>query len=114
MTSTAKKVGHPCLENDRQAVMSQNVTKRHFRSFRNRQYQAKYLNLLVRPAGFEPATYGFVVRRSIRAELRARHKFSNLESVNRPYVTDCQSIIDHRNAETRYQKYIHSHRTGLR
>ena len=27
--------------------------------------------LLVRPARFELATYGFVVRRSIRAELRA-------------------------------------------
>ena len=27
--------------------------------------------LLVRPAGFEPAAYGFVVRRSIRTELRA-------------------------------------------
>ena len=26
---------------------------------------------MVRPAGFEPAAYGFVVRRSIRAELRA-------------------------------------------
>jgi hypothetical protein len=32
------------------------------------------LILLVRPAGFEPAAYGFVVRRSIRAELRAREK----------------------------------------
>ena len=31
------------------------------------------LNLLVRPAGFEPAAYGFVVRRSIRAELRAHY-----------------------------------------
>ena len=29
---------------------------------------------MVRPAGFEPATYGFVVRRSIRAELRAQIK----------------------------------------
>ena len=29
---------------------------------------------LVRPAGFGPATYGFVVRRSIRAELRAHIK----------------------------------------
>ena len=31
----------------------------------------RYKVLLVRPAGFEPAAYGFVVRRSIRAELRA-------------------------------------------
>jgi hypothetical protein len=31
----------------------------------------KCLILLVRPARFELATYGFVVRRSIRAELRA-------------------------------------------
>jgi hypothetical protein len=30
------------------------------------------LILLARPARFELATYGFVVRRSIRAELRAR------------------------------------------
>ncbi len=30
---------------------------------------------VVRPAGFEPAAYGFVVRRSIRAELRARSKY---------------------------------------
>ena len=29
------------------------------------------LFMLVRPAGFEPAAYGFVVRRSVRAELRA-------------------------------------------
>gem|GEM_PF-5886346 len=33
------------------------------------------LNSLVRPAGFEPATYGFVVRRSVRAELRAQMNF---------------------------------------
>ena len=31
----------------------------------------KPLILLVRQAGFEPAAYGFVVRRSIRAELLA-------------------------------------------
>jgi hypothetical protein len=31
--------------------------------------------VLVRPAGFEPATYGFVVRRSVRAELRAQRNF---------------------------------------
>ena len=30
---------------------------------------------LVRPAGFEPAAYGFVVRRSVRAELRALINF---------------------------------------
>ena len=32
------------------------------------------LILLVRQAGFEPAAYGFVVRRSIRAELLAHGK----------------------------------------
>ncbi len=31
------------------------------------------LSFMVRQAGFEPATYGFVVRRSIRTELLA-HK----------------------------------------
>ena len=35
------------------------------------------LILLVRQAGFEPATYGFVVRRSIRAELLAQ-KFAKI------------------------------------
>ena len=30
-----------------------------------------YLFFMVRQAGFEPAAYGFVVRRSIRAELLA-------------------------------------------
>ena len=33
-----------------------------------------FLFLLVRQAGFEPAAYGFVVRRSIRAELLAHGK----------------------------------------
>ena len=32
------------------------------------------LNFMVRQAGFEPAAYGFVVRRSIRAELLAHGK----------------------------------------
>jgi hypothetical protein len=32
---------------------------------------ANLLIFMVRQAGFEPATYGFVVRRSIRAELLA-------------------------------------------
>ena len=36
---------------------------------------ANPLKLLVRPARFELAAYGFVVRRSIRAELRAHIKF---------------------------------------
>ena len=36
----------------------------------------KPLILLVRQAGFEPAAYGFVVRRSIRAELLAHVKLS--------------------------------------
>ena len=33
-----------------------------------------FLFLMVRQAGFEPAAYGFVVRRSIRAELLAHGK----------------------------------------
>ena len=35
---------------------------------------ANPLKFLVRQAGFEPAAYGFVVRRSIRAELLAQLK----------------------------------------
>ena len=37
----------------------------------------KLFNLLVRPARFELAAYGFVVRRSIQAELRAHVKINN-------------------------------------
>jgi hypothetical protein len=43
-----------------------------------RGYSPKAINpliSLVRPAGFEPAAYGFVVRRSVRAELRALKNF---------------------------------------
>jgi hypothetical protein len=39
-----------------------------------RALRSEGLIFVVRQAGFEPATYGFVVRRSIRAELLAQLK----------------------------------------
>ena len=50
----------------------------------------KSLSLLVRPAGFEPATYGFVVRRSVHAELRTRIILIGIYSHNKLYIIMCQ------------------------
>ena len=55
-------------------MLSNNTNQEGFTVF----IYCKPLYLLVRQAGFEPAAYGFVVRRSIRAELLAhanRFKF---------------------------------------
>jgi hypothetical protein len=41
---------------------------------------------MARPAGFEPATCGFEVRRSIRAELRAHEIRTGLLIGNRPLI----------------------------
>jgi hypothetical protein len=49
--------------------------------------------MMVRPARFELATYGFVVRRSIRAELRARLLFDR-KDVNRTMWFACQLFSD--------------------
>ena len=38
---------------------------------------------LVRPARFERATYGFVVRRSVRAELRAHENLIEICTINK-------------------------------
>ena len=43
----------------------------------------KSLNSLVRPARFELATYGFVVRRSVRAELRAHENLIEICIINK-------------------------------
>ena len=51
--------------------------------------------MMVRPARFELATYGFVVRRSIRAELRARLLFDK-NDVNRTMWFTCQLFSDPR------------------
>ena len=50
----------------------------------------KSLTLLVRPAGFEPATYGFVVRRSVQAELRALTNFIEMSLPIKLYRWICQ------------------------
>ena len=41
------------------------------------------LSLMVRPARFELATYGFVVRRSVRAELRAHENLIEICTINK-------------------------------
>ena len=46
-------------------------------------YLCKPLFLLVRPARFELATYGFVVRRSVRAELRAHGNLIEICIINK-------------------------------
>ena len=46
--------------------------------------------VLVRPAGFEPAAYGFVVRRSIRAELRAPIILFEISVEHKLMCLDCQ------------------------
>ncbi len=45
---------------------------------------------MVRPAGFEPAAYGFVVRRSIRTELRAHIYFIEFYLIDKLYKYVCQ------------------------
>jgi hypothetical protein len=45
---------------------------------------------VVRPAGFEPAAYGFVVRRSIRAELRAHVNIIDICLILKPLKLLCQ------------------------
>jgi hypothetical protein len=44
----------------------------------------------VRPAGFEPAAYGFVVRRSVQAELRAQLNLIEIYLFNKLYKHICQ------------------------
>ena len=46
-------------------------------------FLCKPLSLLVRPARFERATYGFVVRRSVRAELRAHGNLIEICTINK-------------------------------
>ena len=48
---------------------------------------------LVRQAGFEPATYGFVVRRSIRAELLALMKTFEIQVVHKLMCFCCQCLL---------------------
>ncbi len=48
---------------------------------------------MVRPAGFEPATYGFVVRRSVRAELRAQINMIDIRLTLKLYRIGCQYLF---------------------
>ena len=59
------------------------------------------LFLLVRPAGFEPATYGFVVRRSVQAELRALMNFIEISLLIKLYRRICQPYRCINNMATR-------------
>ena len=52
----------------------------------------KPLKLMVRQAGFEPAAYGFVVRRSIRAELLALEKTFEIYVVHKLKCYCCQCL----------------------
>ena len=52
----------------------------------------KPLKFMVRQAGFEPAAYGFVVRRSIRAELLALAKTFEIYVVHKLKCYCCQCL----------------------
>jgi hypothetical protein len=65
------------MENRLKKIWSQMhpmCTLRDFHKKKGLGKSSKPFILLVRQAGFEPAAYGFVVRRSIRAELLALAK----------------------------------------
>ena len=50
------------------------------------------ISFMVRQAGFEPAAYGFVVRRSIRAELLALGKTFKIQVVHKLKCCGCQCL----------------------
>ena len=66
-----------------------------------------------RPRGFEPLTYGFVVRRSIRAELRAlRNRKSLITESNKlakkKNIHSCKKKRRGRDSNPRYPFEVHS------